>query len=115
MGKARGSQLAVLLTLLGGLLAAVAAEAHAVLQTPAPGTVLAGATVMFTWSAGSGVAQYWLTVGSSVGGQDLYSQAQGTSLSHTVSGLPTDGRVLYVRLYSFINGAWPFNDYTYVA
>jgi hypothetical protein len=29
--------------------------------------------------------------------------------------LPTDGRTLYVRLWSLVSGAWQFNDYTYTA
>jgi hypothetical protein len=83
--------------------------------SPAPGSTLGSSSATFGWSTGTGVTQYWLTVGSSVAGQDLYSQSQGTSLSHTVSGLPTDGRALYVRLYFLINGAWLFNDYMYIA
>ena len=34
-------------------------------------------------------------------------------MSTTVTGLPTDGRVLYVRLYSAINGTWYSRDFTY--
>jgi hypothetical protein len=32
-----------------------------------------------------------------------------------VTGLPTNGTTLYARLYSWINGAWQYNDYTYTA
>ncbi len=39
----------------------------------------------------------------------------GANLRTTVTGLPTDGRTLYVRLYSVIAGAWSFTDYTYTA
>ena len=61
------------------------------------------------------MTRYWLYVGSTPGGADLWSQDQGTNLSTTVSGLPIDGRTLYVRLYSVIGGVWSFNDYTYTA
>jgi hypothetical protein len=30
-------------------------------------------------------------------------------------GLPTDGRTLYVTLWSYLNGAWQSNSYTYTA
>jgi len=85
------------------------------ITSPTPGSKLAGASVTFAWNAGSGVSQYWLYVGTSAGGNDLYGQSQGTNRSATVSGLPTDGRNLYVRLWSQISGSWQFNDYTYTA
>ena len=97
-------------SLLGG-----AGGQKAAMTTPAPGSTLSGASVTFAWTAGSGVSQYWVYVGNAAGGSDLYSQSQGTNLQTTVSGLPTDGRTLYVRLWSLIGGAWQFNDYTYKA
>jgi hypothetical protein len=40
--------------------------------SPAPGSVLPGSSVTFTWSAGSGVAEYQLWVGSTgAGSQNL--------------------------------------------
>jgi hypothetical protein len=89
--------------------------APATLASPTPGSKLAGASVTFAWSAGTGVSQYWFYVGTSAGGNDLYGQSQGTNRSVTVSGLPTDGRNLYVRLWSQISGSWQFNDYTYTS
>jgi hypothetical protein len=32
-----------------------------------------------------------------------------------VSNLPANGSTIYVRLYSYINGAWQFTDYTYTS
>jgi len=61
------------------------------------------------------VTQYWLYVGTTPGNNDLYSQPPGLNLTGTVTGLPTDGRQLYVRLWSLIGGVWQFNDYTYTA
>jgi hypothetical protein len=59
------------------------------------------------------VAEYWLYVGTTPGNNDLYSQSQGLNRTGTVTGLPTDGRTLYVRLWSRIGGVWQGNDYTY--
>jgi len=89
--------------------------APADMVSPPPGSVLGGSAVTFSWTTGSGVSQYWLYVGNSVGAGDIYSASQGTATSGTVSGLPTDGRALFVRLWSFIGGAWQFRDYTYTA
>src|SRR5207253_5084958 len=49
------------------------------------------------------------------GGRELVNADEGSTLSATVSNLPIDGSTVYVRLYSKINGAWVFNDYTYTA
>src|SRR5262249_12046869 len=64
---------------------------------------------------GNGVSQYYLYIGTSVGNNDIYSLTQGTRLSVTVNGLPTNGRTLYVRLWSLIGNAWQLNDYIYTA
>lgn len=56
-----------------------------------------------------------LFVGTSVGGSELYAASQGTSTSGTVSGLPTDGRTLHVRLSSRIGFDLVHRDYTYTA
>jgi hypothetical protein len=89
--------------------------AKAQITRPAPGSTLASSTVTFVWNTGTGVSEYWLEVGTSPGGSQIYSQSQGTNLSVTVSGLPTNGSTVYVRLWSRINGVWEFNDYTYTA
>jgi hypothetical protein len=87
----------------------------AVITSPTPGTTLFSSTTTFTWSAGSGVSQYYVHIGSTFAAADLYNQTQGTNHSVTMNGLPTDGRTLYVRLWSLIGGGWQFNDYTYAA
>ena len=64
-----------------------------------------------------GATEYWLTIGTTgVGSNDVYGGSQGTSLSGTVSGLPTNGSPVYVRLWTLLGGTlWQFNDYTYTA
>jgi serine protease len=92
------------------------ATGRAQLTTPAPGSTLTSSSVTFEWTAGSGVSQVALYVGTGgVGSYDIYYAFQGTSLSNTVSGLPTDGRSVYVRLWSYLGGAWQYDDYTYRA
>ena len=88
----------------------------AILTSPTPGTQLPGASVTFTWSAGSGVGPYSLWVGSQgVGSHDLAVIGATKALSGTVNGLPTTGETLYVRMLSGVNGVWKFIDYTYTA
>src|SRR5262249_55740742 len=52
----------------------------AAITSPAPGSTLPGAAVTFAWTPGQGAQQYWLFVGSTPGGFDLYTQVQGTNL-----------------------------------
>jgi hypothetical protein len=87
----------------------------AALTAPSPGSVLAGTSATFQWSAGQAVTRYFLFVGRWQGGNTLFSQDMGTSLSATVSNLPNDGSTVYVRLWSYIQGAWQFNDYVFTA
>jgi photosystem II stability/assembly factor-like uncharacterized protein len=87
----------------------------AAMTSPANGSTLSGASVTFQWNTGTAIQQYFLYIGSAVGTSDIYSQSQGTNLSVTVNGLPTDGRKLYVRLWSLAGSSWLFNDSTYTA
>jgi subtilisin family serine protease len=93
----------------------LAAESKAQLQSPAAGSTLTSASTTFSWSAGSGASAYWLYVGSTAGASDIYNSNQTSALSQTVSPLPTDGRTLYVRLWSLIGSSWFYNDYTFTA
>jgi hypothetical protein len=86
------------------------------LASPAPGSTLASSSVTFGWTAGSGVSKIVLYVGTrGVGSFDVYCASQGSSLSGTVSGLPTNGEPVYVRLWSYLSGGWQYVDYTFQA
>ncbi len=91
------------------------AGSKAEMLSPAPGSTLSSSTVAFSWTAGSGVSQYWLEIGTTPGGTELYSANQGTAVGVTLPGFPTDGRALYVRLRSLIGTSWQYNDYSYTA
>ena len=90
-------------------------SAQPAITQPAPGTTLAGASQVFQWSSGTGASNYWLYVGSSQGAADFYNQDRGASLSASVSGLPTDGRILHARLWWISGGWWEFADFTFRA
>lgn len=96
-------------------LAERSASTPAGIVTPAPGSSLTSSSATFTWDAGTGTARYWLFAGNWLGGDTLYSADQGTSLTATVTGLPTDGRKIYLRLWSLIDGAWVSRDFEYRA
>jgi M6 family metalloprotease-like protein len=86
----------------------------AVMTDPAnDGDTLDGSSHTFQWSAGSGITQYFLWVGTTSGGSDLYEASTGTTQSATISGLPGAGESVYVRLWSRSSNGWDFTDYTY--
>ncbi len=85
------------------------------ITSPTAGTKLSGTTTVFNWSAGSGVSRYYLFVGTWAGGNTLYSGDMGTSQTATVTGLPSDASPIYVRLWSYIDTGWQYNDYAYTA
>ncbi len=82
---------------------------------PIPGSTITGGSATFTWSPGVLVTHYYLWVGTSLGANNLYRYDGGTSLatSVVVSGLPTNGSTIYVRLFGLINGTNQSTDYTY--
>ena len=84
------------------------------MSTPAPGSVLPGSAVTFTWTAGSARA-YKLFVGNAPGAADIYNSGKLTVRTLRVRNIPTNGATIYVRLWSRVNGSWVFVDYTYQA
>lgn len=83
---------------------------------PVSGSVLAGTTATFAWTAdGEAVNQWWLYVGAAgIASSELLNESQGVNLSKTISDLPTSGTI-YVRLWYQVAGSWLSNDYTYTA
>jgi serine protease len=91
------------------------AASPAKIVSPVSGARLPDSTATFAWDAGVGAQFYWVNVGSSQGGYEYYSNYVGTSRQLTVSGLPLDGRNVWVRLMSYIGGAYQSVDYRFVA
>jgi hypothetical protein len=94
-----------------------ASSQTAVMSSPTPSTTLSGSTVTFSWNAGTATPpEYWLDIGSSAGGNNYYSSGNlGNTLSATASGLPTNGTMVYVTLYTLVSGTWTPNSYIYTA
>lgn len=91
------------------------AATKAVLTSPANTSTLTGSSATFNWAAGTGATKYILYVGSTPGGYDRYVADEGTGLTRTVTNLPTDGRPLYVTLYSLIDGSYQASSYVFNA
>jgi DNA-binding beta-propeller fold protein YncE len=85
------------------------------LTSPTPGTTLTGTTATFTWTPGVGVIAWQIDIGTSPGGHQYNPAHPQYNTTFNASGLPLDGSTIYVRLYSRINNAWQYKDYTYTA
>jgi len=90
-------------------------KARAAIVSPTPGSVLPSPTATFTWTSGSSVLEYSLSVGTTPGGTEIFDGPPGTALSQVASGLPSDGSALHVRLSSRLTTGWEYEDYTYQA
>jgi hypothetical protein len=88
-------------------------DPRAFLLSPRDGSTL-GPTQNFSWSQGPGAQEYWLWIGSCYDCTDILDENQGLNLYRTVD-LPTDGRILYVTLFSFYAGNWYWVDYEFTA
>ena len=86
------------------------------MQTPVPGSTLSGSTATFTWNSDASATAYWVDIGSTAGGNNVYSSGNlGIALTTTVYTLPANGSTVYVTLYSNVGGQWLSNSYTYVS
>jgi len=89
------------------------------LVSPSPAAQLPGPTVLLTWTdGGTAVAEWWVYIGTEVGAHDLLeSGSLGEARSLAVDGLPTDGEVLWVRLWyrMDLESAWQYRDFAYTA
>ena len=86
----------------------------AVMQSPPNNSEVDGNQATFTWSAGVGATGYWLDIGTTAGGNDVYQSGNlGNALSTTVNSLPNDGSEMYATLYTQIGGQWYYNSYQY--
>jgi hypothetical protein len=87
----------------------------AAIVSPSAGSTFPSREQLFTWNAGVGVTRYQLAVGTVQGGTNIFNGAPGTALAQLVTGLPTDGGTIWVRLSSEIDGTFTSADYSYTA
>ena len=92
------------------------AASQATLISPANGSTLTGSSATFEWSAATGSFNgYFLHIGTTgVGSENVLNSTEysTTTTSATVTGLPTTGGTLYVRVFTDYNGVHVYKDYT---
>ena len=85
------------------------------LLTPASGATFGSSVQSFSWSAGTGVTSYKISVGSTPGSSNFYAGAETLAQSAVVGGLPVNGSQVFVRLSSKISGVFQFSDYSFTS
>lgn len=87
------------------------------LTSPVNGSTFNSWVVDFHWTqpfAPYGSIQFFLDLSSSPGSRDIFAGYVNID-SALITGIPVDGRTIYVRLWTNINGVWLYNSYTYKA
>src|ERR1039457_1569641 len=109
-----------ILTLFSVLLLAPCAFASstAVLLSPLTGTTFTSSSQAFTWTTGNATS-IEIAIGTAPGLEDVSTvfatSAQLASGTLTLTGLPTDGSIMYITFYSAADGSWTANKGTYHA
>ncbi len=86
------------------------------LNSPMNGSTLPDVTQMFDWTySGNLINDWWLYLGTSPGANDIAdSGSLGSITSYTSNVLPTDGNMVYARLFFRTTRAgWGNLDYSY--
>ena len=83
------------------------------MTSPASGSTL-NSRQTFIWGTGNSVSAFYLQIGSCQGCNDILDENEGQNTTRMVS-IPADGRTVFVRLFSAIQGTWWYYDYQYRA
>ncbi|MDD9947542.1 MAG: hypothetical protein OXU20_41260, partial [Myxococcales bacterium] len=111
--KYRHLIIVTLVAMLSSFVSAAAGQSAPEMTSPTPGSTFDGPSATFSWSANdTAVNRWWLYVGTSRGSRDILSSGSLNTTSHTVTGLPTTGAIVHVRLW-YNTGNWSFVDYQY--
>ncbi|WP_144395330.1 hypothetical protein [Pleionea sediminis] len=81
------------------------------LTSPDPNSVIRGGATTFRWTPIDN--DVWLSVGSSQGGKDLFDKKVAGQQGQYVDNLPTNGRTIYLRLWTWYQSRWQYIDYQF--
>lgn len=93
------------------------------IDSPTPGSTLGGSSMALSWSEnGAGAVDWWVYAGTFLNGANLHDSGNiedQTTSSYLITGLPTNGSTIYVKLWyrtgSECCGPWSFVAATYTA
>ncbi len=82
--------------------------------SPPDGSTLSGTSATFSWTD-VGADEYHIAVGLAQGHSEVFSGSYGTLTSANIGGLPTNGRDVWVRLWSRSGTEWGHTDTQYIS
>jgi hypothetical protein len=82
------------------------------MTSPTNDSTFTSTTVNFQWE-NVGAPAYYMWIGRSIGGKEMYNASQGTNTSKTFINFPNNGSNVYVRIFTKISDRWFYHDYTY--
>lgn len=85
---------------------------QAVLTSPDPRGALTSATTAFIWRTLPAADDYRFDVGTSIGATDIHT-VETTGVTATVSGIPINGGLVWVRLWARVSLTWRYTDYAF--
>lgn len=87
----------------------------AAIITPANGAtgVDGSQPVSVTWNSVSGALTYFLYVGTTPGGTDIYTSGETSNTSATITQILKPSTTYYLRLFTKFSGGWKFHDTTF--
>lgn len=92
------------------------AELLAALTSPGPGSLLPGPSTTFSWTTNPSATRYALSVGSTgPGSSDLLLIGKVLLTSFGANGLPSNGKPVYVRLFTYFGTVQFYRDYVFTA
>jgi hypothetical protein len=98
------------------LFSSVLAVSQAHISSPVNHATLGNDPITVSWSACCTATAYWVDVGNVRGGDQYFQSGNlGNVATTTVTGVPTDGSTVWMRLWSLINGTWESADNSYTA
>jgi hypothetical protein len=95
-------------------IAATTEDPKSYLISPEPSSTLLGSTVTFT-RTNTGASNYWLDIGVKKATGDIFAGSFNAATTLTVNKIPSGSVPIYVRLWTFINGAYQAVEYTFIS
>ena len=85
------------------------------LYDPRPDSTFTASAITFNTYSDPSVERWQITISDSYGNVSKSTELTSNQDAVTMGNLPTDGRLLMVRLSFLVNGVWDHNDYQYTA
>lgn len=85
-----------------------------IMVSPPAGYVL-HSQELFEWNSVANVTEYYVQLGTTLGGRDIFNSSVGTNPFVLISNIPQTGQSAYLRIWWKIGTLWSYKDFVYKA